>query len=123
MTMSDVRAGSYCEVVSQEVPAHRCLCWEAPRHVGEHRCLCGHVWGVAWAEMSYDEQRAFLGLPDVLGYVLRYRMDGFAHGLAEAVVQIKSAWNQIAENFEQAARQMQGMTLESQDDLEDEVAS
>ena len=61
--MSDVRSGSYCEVVSQEVPAHRCLCWEAPRHAGEHRCLCGHVWGPAWAEMSYDEQRAFLGLP------------------------------------------------------------
>ncbi|OZE98098.1 hypothetical protein [Rhodococcoides fascians] len=27
-----------------------------------------------WAEMTYDEQRAFLGLPEVRGYVARYRI-------------------------------------------------
>ena len=105
MTMSDVRAGSYCEVVSQEVPAHRCLCWEAPRHVGEHRCLCGHVWGV-WDAMSYDEQRQFLGLPprpltmddlkDAVRYVLVMGGDLTAEAEAQGI---------------------------SYDDLEDEVAS
>lgn len=42
---------------------HTCLCTALAHHIGGHRCACGHTWGDPWHEMTYDQQRAWLGLP------------------------------------------------------------
>lgn len=55
----------YCSVTLDQAPAHKCLCRRDYKHNSPHRCYCGHLWGDPFVEMSYDEQRAFLGLPRV----------------------------------------------------------
>ncbi|TWH05592.1 hypothetical protein L618_008000000030 [Rhodococcus rhodochrous J45] len=55
----------YCSVTLDQAPAHKCLCRRDQKHNSPHRCYCGHLWGDPFVEMSYDEQRAFLGLPRV----------------------------------------------------------
>jgi hypothetical protein len=55
----------YCSATLDQAPAHKCLCRRDQRHNSPHRCYCGHLWGDPFVEMSYDEQRAFLGLPRV----------------------------------------------------------
>lgn len=55
----------YCSVTLDQAPAHECLCRRDYKHNSPHRCYCGHLWGDPFVEMSYDEQRAFLGLPRV----------------------------------------------------------
>lgn len=41
---------------------HTCLCTALAHHIGGHRCACGHTWGEPWHEMTYEQQRALLGL-------------------------------------------------------------
>ncbi|MBX4168063.1 hypothetical protein K3M35_05200 [Rhodococcus sp. DMU2021] len=43
--------------------AHTCLCTALAHHPGGHKCACGHTWGDPWHTMTYDQQRAWLGLP------------------------------------------------------------
>ena len=53
---------------------HTCLCTALAHHPGGHRCACGHTWGDPWHEMTYEQQRAWLGLPDVRLLVAMERM-------------------------------------------------
>jgi len=53
---------------------HTCLCTALAHHIGGHRCACGHTWGDPWHEMTYDQQRELLGLPDVRLLVTMERM-------------------------------------------------
>ena len=52
--------------------AHTCLCTALAHHIGGHRCACGHTWGDPWHEMTYDQQRAWLGLPAPQQWVPSY---------------------------------------------------
>lgn len=61
----------YCPEHLDAAPAHRCLCTLRNRHLTAHECLCGHRWGDTWCDLTYDQQRALLGLPDVKGREVR----------------------------------------------------
>ncbi|MGV5046871.1 hypothetical protein [Rhodococcus pyridinivorans] len=54
---------SYCP---NKLPgnAHTCLCTALAHHPGGHLCACGHTWGDPWHIMTYDQQRAWLGLKE-----------------------------------------------------------
>lgn len=55
---------TYCPERLGTTPGHACLCHNHTRHDGPHECVCGHTWA-DWNTMTYDQQRAWLGLPEV----------------------------------------------------------
>lgn len=65
----------YCDKFLDGEPGHRCLCTRRQKHRGSCECLCGHSWGDTWSKLSYDEQRALLGLPDFTLMDLMDRMN------------------------------------------------
>ncbi|QOV99533.1 hypothetical protein [Rhodococcus pyridinivorans] len=87
--MSKYRMDTYCAAALDAAPGHKCLCTHHLHlHPGPHRCACGHLWGDPFVEMTYDEQRAFLGLKDI------------RHELA---------WESVARSWRGIAVQMQEM--------------
>lgn len=45
-----------------------------------------------WSEMTYDEQRAALGLPDVRAYVAGYRLHSAVRRATTALARFGAAW-------------------------------
>ena len=75
---------------------HTCLCTALAHHIGGHRCACGHTWGDPWHTMTYDQQRAWLGLPDVR---LLVTMDRIRTGLNRMQKQFNTLGESISETW------------------------
>ncbi|QXU53632.1 hypothetical protein [Rhodococcus sp. LW-XY12] len=83
--MSKYWMDTYCAATLEAAPGHKCLCTHhRPLHPSPHRCACGHLWGDPFVEMTYDEQRAFLGLKDVRSELAWQRIGRQFKGIAAA---------------------------------------
>jgi len=91
---------SYCNAALDAAAGHKCLCTRpASEHNAPHRCACGHLWGDPFVEMTYDEQRAFLGLKDVRGELAWESLGRQFKGVAAAAGKL---WQSLRESFQLA---------------------
>jgi len=87
----------YCSVTLDQAPAHRCLCRRDYKHNSPHRCYCGHLWGDPFVEMSYDEQRAFLGLSRVEAVTGSYQLGkAYTERILDEVMPQEETWELFA---------------------------